>query len=287
MTKRALVLGGGGTVGVAWEAAMLAALLEPGVDVREADLVVGTSAGSIVGSWVAHNQDLAERGRDRGQRAGARPAPMPSDPTDVTAVFRLWGSFDEMTPERCARIGTLAVKAKTASQEEWLGGFIDDGAGWPETPLLICATDCESGELRTFTKADGVAINVAIAASCSVPGLFPPLTIDGRRYTDGGVRSWTSADIVLQHNPDRVLIVAPAGVEDASGVRGLAARQAQREMRLLRDAGIDVRLVTFDEQAQSVGQNLMDAASVPAVTEAATAHAARIAPELGAWWASK
>jgi NTE family protein len=284
MTKRALVLGGGGTIGVAWETAILAGLLENGLDARDADVVVGTSAGSIVGTWVAHKQDLIERAKDRGRKAEGRPIPTPPDPAAVGEVFRLWGSFDEMTPERCAQVGALALKAPTASQEEWLGGFIDDGSGWPETSLLICAVDCESGELRTFKKDDGVPINLACAASCAVPGLFPAVEIGGRRYTDGGVRSWTSADVVLADKPERVLILAPAGVLGERGVRGLAARQLQHEMQQLRDAGVEVELVTMDDGAQKAGPNWMDPSGVPAVTEAAAAHATRIAPELADWW---
>jgi NTE family protein len=284
MTKRALILGGGGTIGVAWETAILAGLLDCGLDAREADIVVGTSAGSVVGSWIAQGRDPRSRSRERAQSAEQPRSPAPRDPAVVGEVFRLWSSFDEMTPERCAQIGALALRAPTVSQEDWLNGFIDDGSGWSGTRLLICAVDCESGELRTFTKGDGIPINVACAASCAVPGLFPTVEIDGRRYTDGGVRSWTSADVVLADKPDRVLIVAPAGVEGAPGVFGLAARQVQQEMQLLSAAGAVTRLITLDERAQQAGLNWMDPAGVPAVVEAAALHAARIGPELATWW---
>jgi NTE family protein len=284
MTTRALVLGGGGNVGVAWETAVLAGLLDGGLDARAADLVIGTSAGAIVGTWVAHGHDLHQRMRDRGQAAHGRPVATPRDPAVIGEVFRLWGSFDEMTPERCAQVGALALEAPTASQEEWLAGFIDDGSGWPEKPLLIVAVDCDSGQHRIFSRPDGVPINVACAASCAVPGLFPPVEIEGRRYTDGGVRSWTSADLTLAYHPDCVLIIAPAGVEGAPGVRGLAARQVAREMAQLRAAGVDARLITFDEAAQLAGQNLMDPFAATAAAEAGLAHANRIAHDFAAWW---
>ena len=149
-------------------------------------------------------------------------------------------------------------KAKTATQEEMLAGFADDGSGWPERPFLVCAIDCDTGELRAFTNDDGVPINVAVAASCAVPGLFPPIEINGRRYTDGGVRSWTSADAVLPFAPDRALIVSPGGIKDGPGTRGLASRQLDAESRLLSDRGIDVRSIELDEATRAVGQNLMD-----------------------------
>jgi len=279
---RALVLGGGGSVGVAWETAILAGLLDNGLDVRDVDLIIGTSAGSVVGASIAHGRD-PRIPPDASTRRPVRNL-MPGDPAAVADVFRLWGSFDEMTPEHCAQVGALALSAPTASQDEWLAGFLDDGSGWPAKPLLICAVDCQSGELRVFSRDDGVPINVACAASCAVPGLFPPVEIDGHRYTDGGVRSWTSADLALRIKADRALIVAPAGVEGAPGVRGLAARQVVRETKQLEAAGVSVQLVTFDAAAQAAGQNLMDPTSIPAVTEAALAHARRIASDLIVWW---
>jgi NTE family protein len=282
---RILVLGGGGAVGVAWEAAILAGMLEGGFDARDADAVIGTSAGSIVGSWVAHGDDLAQRARERGDTSSERrPPPMPTDVTAIGELFRLWGSFDDMTPERSAQVGALALKAPTASEGEMLASFSGETDAWPDKPLLILAVDCESGEHRVFTAKDGVSINVARAASCSVPGLFPPITIDGHRYTDGGVRSWTSADLALSLQPERVLIVAPAGVEGQAGVRGLAARQVAREMQQLQSAGVPARLVTFDDVALRAGQNLMDPASAVAAADAGLAHGRRIAAELQAWW---
>lgn len=284
--KRALVLGGGGTIGVAWETAILAGLLEHGLDARDADLIVGTSAGSIVGSWVGHRHDLVQRVRDSGQRSTGAPVASPNPTKGVAHVFRLWSSFDAMTTERCAQIGALAVAAETVSQEEWLGGFIDHGAAWPDTPLWVCAVDCLNGEFRVFTKDDGVPMNVALAASCSVPGLFPTVSIDGRQYTDGGVRSWTSADIVAPESPDRVLIVAPAGSPDAPGVMGLAARQLAAEIDQLQRAGAETQLVVMDEAARAASPNWMSTDGRPAAMEAAAAHAARIAPELRAWWSA-
>src|SRR3990172_6338165 len=280
---RALVLGGGGSVGVAWETAILAGLLDNGLDLRDLDLIIGTSAGSVVGASIAHGRDPRIPPDERTRRPVSNL--MPGAPIAVAAVFRLWGSFDEMTPERCARVGELALSAPTASQADWIAGFADEP--WPAKPLLVCAVDCQSGDLRVFSKDDAIPLHLACAASCSVPGLFPPVEIEGRRYTDGGVRSWTSADVALRMKPGRVLIVAPAGVEGAPGVRGLAAKQIVRETKQLEAVGVSVRLVTFDEAAQAAGQNLMDPTAIPAVTETALTHARRITPELNAWWQAR
>jgi NTE family protein len=167
-----------------------------------------------------------------------------------------------------------------------LAGFIDDGTGWPERPFLVCATDCESGELRTFTKDDGVPINVAVAASCSVPGLFPPIEIQGRWYTDGGVRSWTSADAVIPFAPDRAFIISPGSLKDGPGTRGLAWRQLEAESGMLRERGIDVRAIELDEATRAVGQNLMDPESALRSRETGYEQGKRLAAEIGVWWSA-
>ena len=137
--KRALVLGGGGIVGVAWEAALLAGLIDGGVDVRNADLIVGTSAGSIVGSQIAAGRDPREMMRD-GRERPAPPAGEKPDVAAITAVFGLWASVNEMTPASCARVGKLALAAKTMSEEELLARFEgNEDSGWPARPLLITA----------------------------------------------------------------------------------------------------------------------------------------------------
>lgn len=283
--KRALVLGGGGAVGVAWETGIACGLADAGIDLREADTIIGTSAGSIVGTHLAWRRDpreiLVEVTASRPQADGS---PVPREQADIVAIFQLWSSFEEMTPEACAKVGTLAMRARTVPQEQWLEGFARNGwPGWPERDLRICAVECESGERRVFTCADGVPIAQAVAASCAVPGLFPAVEIGGRRYTDGGVWSWTSADLALQAGAGRALVVAPAG-DDGPGVRGLAARQLRAEERRLLEAGVDVRVVIFDDAAQKAGANLMDQAATPAAAEAGRVLGRRLAEEIGAWW---
>jgi NTE family protein len=284
MVKRTLVLGGGGSVGLAWEAAILGGLSDSGFDARAADLIIGTSAGSVVGACVAHGSDprvvLRERAApDAGERANFAP-----NPEDVAAVFRVWGGSASMTPAACAEVGRLAMASRTMPEEQWLGSFAEYGwPGWPETQLLVMAVACETGALRAFSSDDGVPIEVAAAASCAVPGLAPTVTIDGRHYMDGGVGSWTSAELALRVNAEKVLIVAPAGVA-GPGVRGLAAGQVAEETAALKAAGATVRLITFDDAARDAGKNLMDAGAIPLVVAAGDAHVLRIAKDVCAWW---
>jgi NTE family protein len=171
------------------------------------------------------------------------------------------------------------------SEDEWVGAFaVNEWAGWPGTPLIITAVDAESGAFKTFDRHSGVELERAVAASCSVPGMFPVVTIDGHRYTDGGVRSGTSADIAQQIEPDIVLMIAPMGASDR-GVNRLAAKQIVHEKTALETAGAQVRVVQFDDAAkQAGGQNLMDPTLRAGAADAGEAHGRRLARELGAWW---
>jgi NTE family protein len=290
--KRALVLGGGGNVGIAWELGVLAGLADGGVDARGADVVVGTSAGAVVGTSIAHGTDpreLLERRRSEPPRSlGDHMDPNGRDPKafqeSLTAIFTLWTSVPEMTQEHLARIGALAVAAPTMPEEQWVDWFAENGwAGWPGRALLVAAVDCESGAFRAFDAASGVPVERAVGASCAVPGLFPPVSIDGARYMDGGVRSGTSADLAQRIEPDAVLVVAPIGWT-GTGIHVLAAKQLAQEMGALESAGARVRLIEPDDAARGHMKNLMDPAEAPAAADAGRAHGARIAASVGETW---
>lgn len=283
--KRALVLGGGGNVGIAWELAIVGGLLDAGVDLRQADLIIGTSAGSVVGTHVGLGRDVRELVREQRVRP---PRPLGGGVPDMAAAaaaFQLWGGFDEMSEDHCAQVGRIALGAKTMPENDWVAGFSQNGwNGWPETPLLVTAVDAESGAFAAFDRDSGVEIARAVAASCSVPALFPPVSIAGRRYTDGGVRSGTSADLALRIAPDRVLIITPMGAT-SRGVSGLAAKQIDRETTMLEAAGAEVYAIRFDDAAKEAsGQNLMDPARAEPTAAAGSIHARRIGDELRTWW---
>jgi len=285
--KRALVLGGGGLVGIAWEMGIVAGLAEAGVDLRDADLIVGTSAGSVVGTSLAHGRDPAALEESRRGAAARPPGSVPPDVATLTAVFQLWASFDEMTQDACAQVGRLALAAKTVPEDEWLAGFAaNDWPGWPAKPLLITAVDCESGAFKVFDRHSGVEIHTAVAASCSVPGMVPPVTVGGRRYIDGGVRSGTSADLAQRIEPDRVLIIAPLGSPGAdAGIGKVIAKQIAREKGELEGVGAKVCVIQLDEAArEAVGGNLMDPARAAPASDAARAHVRRVATEVREWW---
>lgn len=283
--KRALVLGGGGIVGVAWETAILAGLLEGGADVGDADLIVGTSAGSMVGSQIAGGRDAREMMREGRERPAPPTSSAKPDVAGLTAVFSGWAAMENTTPEGCAKVGKLALAAVTMPEDELLARFEDSGDAWPAKPLLIAAVDCESGERRVFDRTSGVPLRLAIAASCAVPGMFPPVTIGGRRYTDGGVWSGTSADLAQSIAPDAVLIIAPMGSSTENAFGRLIAGQIVTEKAELEAAGARVIVVQFDDAAkQSGAANLMDPAGAPVAAAAGEAHGRRLADDVGALW---
>jgi NTE family protein len=222
MAGRALVLGGGGITGIAWELGMLAGLAEYGVELRDADLVIGTSAGSVVGALIASGTELEEL------YASQLAAPGPYRPVRVRMATIVWWSLAAVcsrgSEQLGARVGKMALAAATISEAE-RRQFLEARLGmyaWPERDLLITAVDAETGELAVFGKGSqvgGTAVTLvdAVAASCSVPGVWPPVTIGGRRWIDGGVRSATNADLAAGY--DRVVVLAPI----ARGLRGTGA----------------------------------------------------------------
>jgi NTE family protein len=212
VTRRlALVLGGGGVAGIAWQTGVVAALADAGLDLSEADAIVGTSAGATVAAQVASDTtagDWYRRQVDPAlQNKELRPTGMSSE--------ELWGMLARLTEEfpdpveRRRRIGAMALAAPTATEavrRAVVAGRLP-GGGWPERPIAIVAVDAATGARRVFDSGSGVELVDAVAASSAVPGVWPPVTIGPSRYVDGGIDSLCNADLVVGHS--RVLVLAP------------------------------------------------------------------------------
>jgi NTE family protein len=264
MSKRALVLGGGGTVGIAWETGLAAGLLDQGINLGEADLFVGTSAGSVVGAQLAAGYDprviLDLQRQMAAAGGGAKPGPsLVLDPETSQKIFARWTTAQEVTPEVRRELGALALAARTIPEEEYLEGIaqVSGVMDWPERRLLITAVDAQSGDFQVWERGGDAPIARAIASSCCVPGIFPPVTIGARRFVDGGVRSGTNADLAEGH--DVVVVIAPLGVRWSSQGRDSSAK----EIAALQAAGAKVEVILPDAEAEAAfGPNMMDASRV-------------------------
>jgi NTE family protein len=261
---RALVLGGGGPVGIGWEAGLLVGLAESGVDVQTADAVIGTSAGSVVGFTLASGDDLTTAPslvRVPNQPPSAANAPQQVD--QLIAALSEAAANPEMAEHIRADMGRMALTAETMSEAEWLEMFSAfAGAEWPAT-FACTAVSTVDGSFRVWNQAAGVDLRLAIASSCAVPGVFPPVTIGATRWMDGGGRDILNADVAAGH--DVVLAVSclllelpPEFSTPAFDVL-LAASRAQLDSLLAGGSKVET-IVPAQEmlEVSGAGANLMD-----------------------------
>lgn len=266
MTK-ALVLSGGGSVGIAWEIGVAAGLARRGVDLRSADFIVGTSAGSAVGAQLALGRDLeqlAGRYHNAAQRTTETTAGSGA-PSNQQMAKLLELVATAMTGEgpaelRRSAVGKFAVEADAMPEDAFVAAFrYLKGEPWPHR-FACPAVDALSGEFVVWDSRAGVDLDRAVASSCAVPGLFAPITIRGRRYIDGGFRSATNADLATGHN--RVLIVSVLSAARAAGPidpRLSPGLQLDDEVAALTASGSVVTVLAVDNAgARAMGSNFMD-----------------------------
>jgi NTE family protein len=269
MTTRALVLGGGGPVGIAWESGLVAGLARGGVDLGRADFTMGTSAGSFVGARLAMGADAATLAdpilAEAARAASPERKAQTRAPADLSKLMSLLADAQggvRNPAEARAEIGAFALAADTVSEAEFIASFGRSFAelaedAWPERGFACTAVDAETGGFQFWTKTSGVGVTHAVASSCSVPGVYPPVTLNGRRYIDGGMRSSTNADMAAGY--DLVVVVAVRlGAAGGAAAERIAAR-FDEEIESLKEGGSTV--VTLVPDAASIaafGPNLMD-----------------------------
>ena len=277
--SRALVLGGGGVAGIAWETGVLFGLAEQGVDVLDADVVLGTSAGSAVAAQITSGTPLADL-HDRHAFPAEESSEMPVE-FDIEKMVADWSNLlSSVGPgsELRAAIGRYALAAATPPERrrrEVIEARLPSHK-WPERDIRIVAVDAGTGEERVFTSADDVDLVDVVAASCAVPGIWPPVSIDGRRYIDGGVRSSTSVDLVSDF--DVVLVLAP--VEDLTVVDPTIDKAAKKVLK--RKKTLVIR--PDDDSLAAFGANPLDPATARPSAQAGRAQAATVVDDVRALW---
>ena len=277
MNRHALVLGGGGVTGVAWEIGLIAGLAGLDIDLAAADVIIGTSAGSVVGADITSGQELEVLY----QAQLVPPAPEPAARMGWGIIGRLlWVMSTSRDPVRArARIGNWALAAHTMP-EAGLRKVIEariPASDWPAKALKVTAVDARTGEFVVFDSAGDASLVDAVGASCAVPGVWPPVTIGDRRFVDGGVRSVANADLAAGY--ERVVIVAPV----AKGIGHMTS--PRRQAAALTAAGARVMLLQPDRAAvHAIGRNVLDLSRRAAAATAGRTQAEAEAAAVRAVW---
>jgi NTE family protein len=290
--RRGLVLGGGGVLGGTWAVGALAALEdEYGFAVADADVIVGTSAGSLLAALIGGGvgvEQLRQHYSDQvvtagplagydfdpvravgGSRPGRPRLLGPGSPRLIGSSLRHIGQLPATT------VLSAFVPEGTRSLER-IGHLVDAltpfGEWSPHSGVWVVAMDYEDGKRVVFGRpgAPVAPLSSAVMASCAIPGWFAPVGINGRMYVDGGAVSATSVDVVAHAGLDEVYVVAPMVSFEMDHPGGVTARLERRwraqvtktalaEAAVVRAAGVHVRMVgPGPEDLAAIGANLMD-----------------------------
>jgi NTE family protein len=281
----ALILGGGGAAGNAWQIGIIAGLAEAGIDMTGvADLVVGTSAGATAAAQVCSGIPLGELfasvlsppvqgvGQNR-----ERPPSLPM--ATVFARMRAIGAAATSAADLQRAMGAFGLESDSilgpgAGQRRALVAARLPRPEWPDRPMIVVAVDAHTGELVTFDRDSGVELVDAVTASTALPGLAPTVSINGARYIDGGVRSPDNADLASGYA--NVLVLSPLGGRSQTSTESGQFEGLRRppewgtdlpsQVEALRNQGSHVEVITPDtDSGAAMGTNQMDPATrIPA-----------------------
>lgn len=276
----ALVLGGGGVAGIAWMTGLMLGLSEKGIELRDIpNIIIGTSAGSTVAAQIAGDtllDDLFERQVDAARQV-VELSPTPH-------LLELAGNmlpvlFSLSDPdERMRQIGNLAARTTTVPEAErrLVIAARLPLHHWPDKALKIVAVDIMTGKLRVFDNRSEVDLVDAVAASCAVPGIWPPVTIEHDRYMDGGVRSSDNVDLATGYH--KVIVISPIGIKGAT-LPG--SQKLSDQVEALKQAGACAHVVEPDDLARkAIGHNPLSPDTRGPAAKAGRAQGRMIASEI-------
>ncbi|MFD9357164.1 patatin-like phospholipase family protein [Streptomyces sp. NPDC060031] len=279
---RALVLGPGGLAGTAWMTGLASGLRRSGVDLGEADLTVGTSAGAIVGALLATRQDLDRLAAPARRQSPAAPR-REVDAAVIGSVFAVLGDGGLEPGEARRRVGRIALDhadadAGTGAEQALLAGraaLIGSNA-WPDRRLLVTAVDAATGEPVVWDRTSGVPLVHAVAASSAFPGAEPPVAIQGRRYMDGALRSGTNADLAA--GARTLVVIEP--------MAHLFPREPLEQQLAALGAQTVVTVGPDPDAVRAFGSDLHDRATWGPAYQAGLAQATATADRLRSVWTS-
>jgi len=282
---RALVLGGGGSTGNAWLIGVIAGLSDGGLDVTDADLIVGTSAGATAAAQLAGASTADLYAQTLAPVPARPPAPAAAAGARPTGVQRVQAIIDASTDmdDMRRRMSASALELDAEADDTWSDRWRSIVTArlpeqeWPERRILITAVDARTASPVVFDRDSGVTLADAVAASTSSAR---PLRIGDERYIDGGYRiNAENADLAAGY--DRILVLSPFGgrsLAPAAWGTHLAA-----QVDALRAVGSRVEVVGPESEALH-GENAMDASLRPAAARAGYAQGVALAPSLTPLW---
>ena len=292
--ERALVLGGGGSTGNAWLIGVIAGLFDGGLDVTDADLTIGTSAGSTAAAQIAgatpaelFAATVAAAPEPRTSPVGSDRGRVPNRPmADQLERFRKIIASSEDVIDMRRRMGAGALDREADSDGTWQTQWRATVASrlpsqrWPERLVLITAVDAHTGEPVVFDRDSGVDLADAVAASCAGGGL--PYRIGDTPYLDGGYRANAeNADLAVGY--ERVLVLSPLGGRTLHPLHWGTALAVQ--VAELRAHGSRVETIIPDSDSEHMfGANAMDLSLRPSAARAGYDQGRGLAEQFSEFW---
>jgi NTE family protein len=292
--ERALVLHGGGSAGHAWEIGIIAGLCEAGLDVTQADLIIGTSAGATVAAQITSTKPaellaaIIGASQTRTNSAGpdqGRGALGPSaNHMEVTSSI----IASAMNPEDMRRkMGAAALEMDATSddsnQRHWRATVAARLSShyWPDQLVLITAVNAHTGEPVVFDRHSGIDLVDAVAASTSNGFGVPPYAIGDTRYIDGGYRRNENADLAVGY--ERVLVLSPFGGRTRHPLEW--GMQLSAQVDELRTSGSRVESIFPDSDALvAFGTNMMDLSTRLPAAQAGCIQGKTLGQRLKEFW---
>ncbi|MDT5278007.1 MAG: hypothetical protein QOE48_1156 [Mycobacterium sp.] len=280
-TKKALVLGGGGIAGIAWETGVLRGIADESPTAArvllDSDVLVGTSAGSSVGAQISSGHAIEDLFERQIQASSAEIDPGNGIDTVVELFLQAVADPHSTVTQKRQRIGAVALATETVAEpvrRDVIARRLPS-QHWSDRVLRVTAIDIDTGKLVVFDRDSGVKLVDAVTASCAVPGVWPPVTFGERRYMDGGIGSTINLDVA--GDCDMAVVLVPAGESAPSSFgEGPASEIAAF-------GGTALGLFADDESLAAFGSNPLDPRCRIASAQAGRAQGRREAAGVAAF----